>query len=57
MLVNTTKPLVLLVSDESKIFSVLDLCEHLQGDLAEKPFLLPYFNPVLPLVMNAGTVD
>jgi trimethylamine---corrinoid protein Co-methyltransferase len=57
MLVNTTKPLVLLVSDEGKFSSVLDLFEHLQGNLAEKPFLLPYFNPVSPLVMNAGTVD
>ena len=57
MLANTTKPLVLLVSDESKFSSVLDLFENLRGDLADKPFLLPYFNPVSPLVMNAGTVD
>jgi len=57
MLANTTKPLVLLVSDEDKFSAVLDLCEQLQGDLAAKPFLLPYFNPVSPLVMNAGTVD
>lgn len=57
MVANTTKPLVLLVSDENKFSSVLDLYEHLRGDLADKPFLLPYFNPVSPLVMNAGTVD
>ena len=54
---NTTKPLVLLVSDENKFPSVLKMFESLHGDLGEKPFILPYFNPVSPLSMNAGTVD
>lgn len=55
-LANTTKPLVLLVSDEQNFSSVLDLFEHLHGDLGEKPFVLPYFNPVTPLVMDVGTI-
>jgi trimethylamine---corrinoid protein Co-methyltransferase len=54
---NTTKPLVLLVSDENKFFDVLEMFEMLHGDLGIKPFIIPYFNPVSPLVMNAGTVD
>ncbi|HUI90524.1 MAG TPA: trimethylamine methyltransferase family protein [Anaerolineales bacterium] len=54
---NTTKPLVLLVSDENQFPSVLSMFETLHGDLGEKPFILPYFNPVSPLRMNAGTVD
>jgi trimethylamine--corrinoid protein Co-methyltransferase len=54
---NTTKPLVLLVSDENQFSSVLKMYETLHGDLGEKPFILPYFNPVSPLGMNAGTVD
>jgi trimethylamine---corrinoid protein Co-methyltransferase len=54
---NTTKPLVLLVSDENKFPDVLQMFEMLHGDLGNKPFILPYFNPVSPLVMNAGTVD
>jgi trimethylamine--corrinoid protein Co-methyltransferase len=54
---NTTKPLVLLVSDESKFPDVLQMFEMLHGDLGSKPFIIPYFNPVSPLVMNAGTVD
>jgi trimethylamine--corrinoid protein Co-methyltransferase len=54
---NTTKPLVLLVSDEHKFPAVLDMYEKLHGDLGEKPFVIPYFNPVSPLVMNDGTVD
>lgn len=53
---NTTKPLVLLVSDENNFEPVLDMFVHLNGGLGEKPFLLPYFNPVSPLVMDSGTL-
>lgn len=55
---NTTKPLVLLVSDENRFPDVLEMFEMLNGrELGDKPFVIPYFNPVSPLVMNAGTVD
>jgi trimethylamine--corrinoid protein Co-methyltransferase len=65
MVSNTTKPLVLLVSDEDAFRPVLDLLEHLHGDpsspsgqgLATRPFVLPYFNPISPLVINQGTAD
>jgi trimethylamine--corrinoid protein Co-methyltransferase len=57
MVANTTKPLVLLISDENKFPAVLDMLEHLHGNLAERPFIVPYFNPVSPLVMNEGTLD
>jgi trimethylamine--corrinoid protein Co-methyltransferase len=57
MVANSTKPLVLLVSDEECFPTVLDLLEHLHGDLASQPFVIPYFNPVTPLVINRGTVD
>jgi trimethylamine--corrinoid protein Co-methyltransferase len=57
MAANTTKPLVLLVSDEEAFPAVLDLLEHLHGDLASQPFIIPYFNPITPLVINQGTVD
>ena len=57
MLANTTRPLVLLVSDEENFAPVLEMFEQLTGDLGQKPFVIPYFNPVSPLVMNAGTVD
>ena len=55
--VNGTKPMVLLCSDEHKFNDVMEMFELLHGDLGEKPFIIPYFNPVSPLVMNAGTVD
>ncbi|HXF85042.1 MAG TPA: trimethylamine methyltransferase family protein [Anaerolineales bacterium] len=55
---NGIKPLVLLCSDEHKFDDVLRMFEYLHGgDLGEKPFIIPYFNPVSPLVMNEGTVD
>ncbi|MFO7662072.1 MAG: trimethylamine methyltransferase family protein [Chloroflexota bacterium] len=57
MIANTTKALILLVSDEYKFPAILDMFEVLHGDLAEKPFVLPYFNPVSPLVVNEGTAD
>lgn len=57
MVANTIKPLVILISDEHKFPDVLDLLEGLHGDLAERPFVIPYFNPVSPLVMNDGTLD
>ncbi|HLF75207.1 MAG TPA: trimethylamine methyltransferase family protein, partial [Anaerolineales bacterium] len=54
---NGIKPLVLLCSDEHRFDDVLQMFELLHGDLGAKPFIIPYFNPVSPLVMNAGTVD
>jgi trimethylamine--corrinoid protein Co-methyltransferase len=57
MAANTTKPLVILVSDEPAFPLILDLLEHVGGDLAGKPWVIPYFNPVTPLVINTGTAD
>jgi len=33
----------------------LDLCEHLNGDLSVHPFVIPYVNPITPLVLNSET--
>lgn len=57
MAANTTKPLVLLVSKEERFPDVLNMLEHLVGDLITQPCVIPYFNPVTPLVMNKGTID
>ncbi len=56
MAANTSKPLVLLVSEPS-FAPALDLLEALCGDLASKPFVIPYVNPVSPLVINTETSD
>jgi len=57
MTANTVKPLVMLISDERLFVPILDLLEGLHGDLAARPFVIPYFNTVTPLILNAGTTD
>lgn len=57
MVANSTKPLVLLISDEKLFPRVLDLIEHLHGDVGNRPFIIPYLNPVTPLKINEGTSD
>ena len=57
MTANTAKPLIILISDEKAFPAVLDLLEHLHGDLSSRPSIIPYFNPITPLVINKTTVD
>jgi trimethylamine--corrinoid protein Co-methyltransferase len=53
IMANTTKPLVMLISDWGCFNPALDLCEHLNGDMSTYPFVIPYINPITPLVLNA----
>lgn len=55
MSANTKKPLVILISDGDQFIKTLDMFEDLFGDLKEKPSIVPYLNPVTPLVLNADT--
>jgi len=57
MITNTTKPLVILISEKQCFDTAFDLLEHLHGHLSEKPFIIPYFNPITPLVLNEDTAD
>ena len=57
MIANTTKPLVILVSRTEALPDVLDLLEHLHGDLSTKPFVIPLMTPITPLYIDAGTFD
>ncbi len=57
MAVNTEKPLVVLISESRCFDDALDLLEHVRGPLAERPFAIPYFNPITPLVLNEETSD
>lgn len=52
MAANTTKPLVILTSAAEAMPEVLDLLEHLRGDLAAHPFAAAYVNPITPLVID-----
>lgn len=57
MIANTTKPLVVLVSESQMLSPVLDLLENLHGNLCEKPFVIPLVTPITPLVIDEGTCD
>jgi trimethylamine--corrinoid protein Co-methyltransferase len=57
MYANTCKPLVLLISESKNINKVFELLSFLHGDISAKPFCIPYFNPVTPLILNASTTD
>ena len=57
MVANTVKPLIILISDQKQFLPGLKLLEQLVGDLYAKPFMIPYFNPVTPLILNQSTAD
>jgi len=57
MCANTSKPLVLLISEGNNINDVFDLLSFLHGDISAKPFCIPYFNPITPMVLNKSTTD
>jgi trimethylamine--corrinoid protein Co-methyltransferase len=57
MVANTTKPLVLLVSDPEQFVPALELLAAVSGAVPDRPFVLPYVNPITPLVLNAETTD
>ena len=57
MAANTTKPLVVLISNEKLFTHALDLLETLCGDFGSRPFVIPYFNPITPLVLNEATTE
>jgi trimethylamine--corrinoid protein Co-methyltransferase len=56
MMANTVKPLVVLVSEHRCFGPVLDLIEQVHGNLTEQPFVMPYVNPISPLVLNEETI-
>ncbi|RUA01249.1 MAG: hypothetical protein DSY89_05015 [Deltaproteobacteria bacterium] len=57
MMANTVKPLVVLVSEHRCFRPVLDLLGQMHGNLAERPFVMPYVNPISPLVLNEETIE
>ena len=57
MVANTTKPLVILISNTGLFPATLDLLEHLGVGRSDHPAVIPYFNPVTPLIINEETAD
>jgi trimethylamine--corrinoid protein Co-methyltransferase len=57
MVANTTKPLIILISDQKQFLPGMVLLERLVGDFSMKPFVIPFFNLVTPLILNQATAD
>lgn len=57
MVANTIKPLIILVSDEKQFGACVSMLELLTGEVAPNPFVIPYFNPVTPLILNKSTAE
>lgn len=55
MIAHTTKPIVMLISDWDGFVPALALFEHLHPEVFEKPCVIPYVNPITPLVLNSET--
>ncbi|MBW2660275.1 MAG: trimethylamine methyltransferase family protein, partial [Deltaproteobacteria bacterium] len=55
MVANTTKPLVMLISNPDCFLPALDLCDRFQDNISSKPFVIPYVNPITPLILNSET--
>lgn len=60
MVTNTTKPLMVLIADGPTLADVFEMASVVAGSdeaLSEKPFVVPYLNPVSPLMFNEETLD
>ena len=60
MVTNTTKPLVVLIADGEVLGDVFEMAAAVAGGrdaLGERPFVVPYLNPVSPLLFNPETLD
>ena len=60
LVTSTTKPLMLLTADAEGMRDSLEMAAVVAGGreaLRERPFVVPYVNPVTPLVFNPETVD
>ncbi len=55
MLANTVKPITLLISEPEAFEKCLAMCDSLAGEKATQTSIIPYFNPITPLILNAET--
>lgn len=60
LVTNTTKPLMVLLADRDALSDVFEMAEAVAGgreELRRRPFVVPYLNPVSPLLFNPETLD
>lgn len=55
MAANTRKPLIILISKPDTFKTCLEMYDRLIGESACNTAIMPYFNPITPLVLNAET--
>ena len=55
MLANTRKPITLLISTVDTFEHCLSMSDEIIGEQATRESLLPYFNPITPLILNEET--
>lgn len=60
MVTNTTKPLMVLIADGPTLGDIFEMAAAVAGgaeELSARPFVVPYLNPVSPLMFNEETLD
>jgi trimethylamine--corrinoid protein Co-methyltransferase len=60
MATHTTKPLMVLIADHPELRDILEMAAIVRGGrdaLRERPFVIPYLNPVSPGLFNPETLD
>ena len=56
MLANTKKPLTLLISDPKTFEQCLSMCDAVAGEAVTRSAVIPYFNPITPLISQSGDI-
>lgn len=57
MYANTDKPLVVLLLGDNIMDTAVELLNNLHGDISGKGFIIPYVNPITPLILNESTTQ
>jgi trimethylamine---corrinoid protein Co-methyltransferase len=60
MATHTTKPLMVLIADHQELRDIFEMAAIVRGGreaLRERPFVIPYLNPVTPGLYNPETLD
>jgi len=57
MYASTDKPLVILLLEDGIMDKAMKFIKRVHGDPAQHPFIMPYVNPVTPLILNKSTTD
>lgn len=57
MYVSTEKPMVVLLLEDNIMEKALELIKQVHGSVSDRPFIMPYVNPVTPLILNESTTS